>query len=220
MAIISSLLLAGNNPSIFQIAVNAPTIKHRPVWGIFAQSYESRYKTEWLWFRGCSKYLWLQRAFLLDETEAAIKVKSATTSKSPAGPDPKQSPKPTRQLAKLQSAINFSVLDWAQMLIITTALIFAPFILAFLTSFYTPTVGLSCRSMTFLVYFLAQMGLVTLWVWVLSTTTISKTGGTLHSPAHRCKPGIPALLSSLGSPTGRSPRFSLQQVSSLLSEAR
>jgi hypothetical protein len=195
MAIISSLLLAGNNPSIFQIAVNAPTTKHRPVWGIFAQAYESRYKTEWLWFRGRSKYLWLQRAFLLDETEAAIKVKSATTSKSPAGPDPNQTAKPTGQLSKLQSAINFSILDWIQMLIITTTLIFAPFILAFLISFYTPTVGLSCRSMTFLVYFLAQMGQVTLWVWVLSTTTICKTGGALQSPAHRCKPGVPALLS-------------------------
>jgi hypothetical protein len=171
MAIISSLLLAGNNPFIFQTAVGVPnTTKHRPVFGVFAQAYESRYKTEWLWFRGRSKYFWLQRAFLLDN----INTKTA--------------PKP--QLTNLQSAINFSIFDWAKMLIITTTLIFVPFILAFLTSFYTPTVGLSCRSMTFLIYFLAQIGQVALWVWVLSTSTISQDG-TLHSPAHPTKTGLP-----------------------------
>ncbi|KAH8747117.1 hypothetical protein F5882DRAFT_491650 [Hyaloscypha sp. PMI_1271] len=90
------------------------TTKHRPVFGVFAQAYESRYKTEWLWFRGRSKYFWLQRAFLLDN----INTKTA--------------PKP--QLTNLQSAINFSIFDWAKMLIITTALIFVPFILAFLTT--------------------------------------------------------------------------------------
>jgi hypothetical protein len=193
MAIISSLLLAGNNPSIFQIAVNAPTIKHRPAFGIFTQVYESRYKTEWLWFRGRSKYIWLQRAFLLDETETASKIESELTSKSPI----KQTARPTSQLTKLQPAINFTILDWAQMLLITTAIIFAPFILAFLTSFYTPTVGLSCRSLTFLTYFLAQLGLVALWVWVLSTTTVCPTSGAISSPLHRCSPSLPALLSWL-----------------------
>lgn len=176
MAIISSLLLAGNNPFIFQTAVGAPTIKHRPVFGVFAQAYQSRYKTEWLWFRGRSKYIWLQRIFLLDA--------SATNADS------------TSQLVQLKSSINFTILAWAKMLVITTALLFVPFILAFLTSFYTPQIGLSCRSMTFLIYFLAQMGQVTLWVWVLSTFTIDESG-TMHSPAHRSKPGFLNLLSCI-----------------------
>ncbi|KAE9369771.1 hypothetical protein N431DRAFT_560521 [Stipitochalara longipes BDJ] len=182
MAIVSSLLLAGNNPFIFQTAVGARTIKHRPVLRIFAHAYESRYKTEWLWFRGRSKFLWLHRTFLLDST--------SSTSTPAATSNPAREP----QLRKLKSAINFSILDWAQMLLITTILIFMPFILAFLTSFFTPTVGLSCRSMTFLVYFLAQMGQVALWVWVLSCASISDSG-ILHSPMHRSKPGIPTLLS-------------------------
>ena len=192
MAIVSSLLLAGNNPFIFQTAVGARTIKHRPVLGIFAQAYESRYKTEWLWFRGRSKYLWLHRSFFLDSTS------SITAPDPPLGKIPTATSKQVTepQLARLKSAINFSIFDWTQMLLLTTALIFVPFILAFLTSFFTPTVGLSCRSMTLLVYFLAQMGQVALWVWVLSLTSISGTG-TLHSPMHRSQPGLPTLLSWL-----------------------
>jgi hypothetical protein len=191
MAIISSLLLAGNNPFIFQTAVGARSINHQPVFGVFAQAYESRYKTEWLWFRGRSKYLWLQRAFLLDETETIqLQILGATSQPSSAA---SPSPTPELQLAKLKSDINFSFLDWVQMLLITTTIISIPFILAFLTSYFTPTVGLSCRSMTFLVYFVAQMGHVALWVWVLSCSNVD-TNGALHSPAH-LRPGLPNLLS-------------------------
>lgn len=196
MAIISSLLLAGNNPFIFQTAVGASTVKHRPVFGVFAQSYESRYKTEWLWFRGRSKYIWLQRVFLLDEAESASRAISEkrVTPASVSSSESTQISTTKPQLTNLKSAINLSIWDWVQMIIITTTLIFVPFLLAFLISFYTPTVGLSCRSMTFLLYFLAQTGQVALWAWVLSTTTISSTG-TLHSPAHLSKPGLRTLLS-------------------------
>lgn len=195
MAIISALLLAGNNPSIFQTATNTPTIKHRPVFSIFAQAYESRYKTEWLWFRGRQKYIWLQRAFLLDSTSSAAKVESETTSKP--GTQTTQTIKPLPQLTPLKSATNFTIIAWAQMLLTTLALLFAPFILAFLTSFYTPTVGLSCRSLTFLVYFLSQLGLVILWVWVLSSTSVCPTSGLITSPLHRCGPTLHDLLSWL-----------------------
>ncbi|KAK0111593.1 hypothetical protein ONS95_001941 [Cadophora gregata] len=61
VAIISSLLLAGNNPSTFQSAVSTPTIKHPPTFHLFALSFRSRYKTQWMWFRGRSKSIWLQR---------------------------------------------------------------------------------------------------------------------------------------------------------------
>jgi hypothetical protein len=43
------------------------------------------------------------------------------------------------------------------------ALLTAPFILAFLTAYFTPVVGLSCRSLTFLVHFSGQVALGILW---------------------------------------------------------
>ena len=198
MAIISSLLLAGNNPFILQLATGVPRTEHRPVFGIFAQAYESRYKPEWLWFRGRSKYIWLKRVFLLDEKESAAKVLSGAASKGGSGKTPNitVNRKSKPQLTDLQSAVDLSIFDWVQMITITTALIFVPFILAFLTSFYTPTVGLSCRSLTFLTYFLAQMGQVALWVWVLSTSTICEKG-KLNSPAYLSKPCLPNLISWL-----------------------
>jgi len=55
--------------------------------------------------------------------------------------------------------------DWAYLIIFTLLLIGAPFVLAFLTSFYTPTVGMSCRSFTFLLYFLFQFWLSVIWFW-------------------------------------------------------
>jgi hypothetical protein len=152
-----------------------------------------------LWFCGRSKYIWLKRAILLDETEASAKIISEPAPEPKPGATPKTTlgPKPKPQLTDLKSSINFSIFDWAQIITITTALIFVPFILAFLTSFYTPTVGLSCRSMTFLVYFLAQIGQVSLWVWVLSTSSICQDTGTLYSPARLSKPCLPSLLSYL-----------------------
>jgi hypothetical protein len=199
MAIISSLLLAGNNPFILQLATGTPRTEHRPVFHIFAQAYESRYKPEWLWFRGRSKYIWLKRAFLLDETEAAAKLISEPAPEAKSGTTLNTAPKPKTkpQLTDLKSSISFSIFDWAQIIAITTAIIFVPFILAFLTSFYTPTAGLSCRSMTFLVYFLAQIGQVSLWVWVLSTSSICRDTGTLQSPASLSNPCLPSLLSYL-----------------------
>ncbi|PMD20643.1 hypothetical protein NA56DRAFT_171197 [Hyaloscypha hepaticicola] len=198
MAIISSLLLAGNNPFILQLATDVSRTEHRPVLGIFAQAYESRYKPEWLWFRGRSKYIWLKRVFLLNEVESAAKVLPGVASKegSKKTPNITVNRKSKPQLTDLQSAVDLAVFDWAQMITITTALIFVPFILAFLTSFYTPTVGLSCRSLTFLTYFLAQMGQVALWAWALSTSSICENG-KLHSPAHRSKPCLPNLISWL-----------------------
>ena len=56
IAIISSFLLAGNNPNTLEGVVGLPTIKDiSPSWHIFSFAYHSRYKPAWIWNRGQSK---------------------------------------------------------------------------------------------------------------------------------------------------------------------
>ncbi|KAH7386421.1 hypothetical protein BKA64DRAFT_748084 [Cadophora sp. MPI-SDFR-AT-0126] len=165
VAIISSLLLAGNNPSTFQSAVSTPTIKHPPTFHLFALSFRSRYKTQWMWFRGRSKSLWLQRLL------------SMPTSKSLS----------ENQLSDLRAHTNLTLPTWLKILLLATLPLFIPFLLAFLTSYYTPQKGLSCRSLTFLLYFITQTLQISLWIWVLSACTICPSG-KLHSPTRHTKP--------------------------------
>lgn len=56
-------------------------------------------------------------------------------------------------------------LEWFYIMLLAVSLIFYPFVLATLTSYYTPTVGLSCRSFTFVVYFISQFWLSALWLF-------------------------------------------------------
>jgi hypothetical protein len=58
-----------------------------------------------------------------------------------------------------------SLLDCAVVVAMTLLLIGIPFVLAFLTGYYTPLVGLSCRSLTFSVYSVAQLCQIFLWIW-------------------------------------------------------
>ncbi len=56
-------------------------------------------------------------------------------------------------------------MDWAFLILVTLALMATPFALTFWTSYYTPTIGLSCRSFTFLLYFCFQIWLSMTWLW-------------------------------------------------------
>jgi hypothetical protein len=189
VAIISSLLLASNNPSTFEAIVGRPVVKHPSVYKVFALSFPSRYKTEWMWFRGRSKYLWIKKALESHNTENA--------------------------LPELNLTATFSAFDWIVAALLTLALVTVPVLLAFLTSYFTPNIGVSCRSLTFLVYFFTQFLQLVLWVWVLKASTIC-SGGILHSPmrwtrnttwnAYRCFIwwalatlfGIASILTSIG----------------------
>jgi hypothetical protein len=155
VAIISSLLLASNNPSTLEGIVGRPIVEHPSVFKVFALAYPSRYKTEWMWFRGRSKYLWVKKALDSHNRKTG--------------------------LPGLSIAATFSVFDWTMVSFFTLILIAVPVLLAFLISYFTPNVGVSCRSLTFMVYFLTQFLQLVLWVWVLKTSTIC-TGGILHSP--------------------------------------
>jgi hypothetical protein len=163
IAIISSLLLAGNNPNAFEAIVGKPAIAHPPVFKMFALSYDSRYKTEWMWLRGRSKQQWIQRALHEDRSGS---------------------------LTGLHTATTFKMLDWAKIIFLTFILIAVPVILAFLTSFYTPRIGLSCRSLTFMVYGLTQTLQIALWVWVHIASTVDSRG-VHHSPMKCTKGTLP-----------------------------
>ena len=83
--------------------------------------------------------------------------------------------------------------DWLLIALMAYILILLPSILAFLISFYTPAVGLSCRSMTFMIYMLCQIWLVALWIWNVESTTfdsqnISHVPFTLNPAATRADP--------------------------------
>lgn len=108
VAILSSLLLASNNPSTFEAVVGRPAVEHPPVFKIFALSYPSRYKTEWMWFRGRSKYLWIKKTLDSHNVENA--------------------------LPELQISATFSIFDWAIAALFTLILIAILVILAFLRS--------------------------------------------------------------------------------------
>jgi len=144
IAIISGLLLAGNNPNTLEGVVGRESAP-RPArqWLIFELVYDSRYQPAWIWNRGRSKRIWALR--LTHDLDSSDTLKKKIT-------------------------IGFS--DWISIFMLAYALVVLPSTLAFLTSFYTPAVGLSCRSMTFLIYMLCQFCLMLLWIWNIQTTTL------------------------------------------------
>ena len=143
IAIISSFLLAGNNPNSLEGVVGLPTVKVPKLkWGFLTMTYESRYQPVSIWNRGLSKRLWAQRL----STHA------------------------TRAPENLELEICMSNGDWIFVASMAYGLILIPSLLAFLTSFYTPLVTLSCRSMTLLIYMLCQLWLMALWAWDIESS--------------------------------------------------
>ena len=158
IAIISGLLLAGNNPNTLEGVVGRKTAEEGPrKWFIFELVYESRYRPAWIWDRGRSKRIWALRV---------------------------QRTYHNRVTDPLRDRIAIKFGDWMTISTFAFALIAIPSSLAFLTSYYTPTVGLSCRSMTFLVYMLCQFCLILLWIWNIQSTTLGNRYEIYH-PATR-----------------------------------
>lgn len=158
IAIISGLLLAGNNPNTLEGVVGRKTAEEGPrQWHIFELVYDSRYRPAWIWDRGRSKRIWALRLQQTYHDRAS---------------DP------------LRDRIAIKFGDWMTIGTFAFALIAIPSTLAFLTSYYTPTIGLGCRSMTFLVYMLCQLCLILLWIWNIQSTTL-RNGHEIYHPATR-----------------------------------
>ena len=60
---------------------------------------------------------------------------------------------------------SLSPVDWFLILSLTILLLGVPYVLAFLNAFYTPQIGLSCRSLTFTIYISMQCAQLLLWLW-------------------------------------------------------
>ena len=157
IAIISGLLLAGNNPNNLEGVVCEPTQQPQtPHCHLFELVYDSRYRPTWAWQRGRSKKIWIQR--ICHDRVA-----------SPEG---------------LAAKVRMKPGDWMVVGLFAYSMILVPSLLALLTSYFTPVVGLSCRSLTFLVYMICQFYLTVLWIWDIESTYLDSEGAP-HTPVTR-----------------------------------
>lgn len=160
IAIISGLLLAGNNPNILegvfatQRQDEGDQVKFLGLH--FGLAYPSCYKVAWQWHRGYNKLCWIRT--LLDTYG-----RPSNAVLDRVGQDEQEDN--MQDLEDLREKTTLSPVDWFLILFMAAFLLGVPFVLAFLTAFFTPAVGLSCRSLTFTVYACAQFAQVLLWIW-------------------------------------------------------
>jgi len=127
----------------------------------------------WMWERGRSKRNWMAAVQGIYSEQLAEQQVNSAGPQRPIQPDD-HSPlfkKLPRFLAVLRGATPLEkvplmgTLDWVGLVFTAFALIAIPLILAYLTSYYTPVIGLSCRTFTFILYFIFQAWLSALWLF-------------------------------------------------------
>ncbi|KAK1753667.1 hypothetical protein QBC47DRAFT_430514 [Echria macrotheca] len=158
----------------------------------FSPMYDSIYQPVWMWDRGRNKELWIKRIqnYHNELKKKAANGKEVTEKNGTPTPDSKPPKKGfwerikkklVKRVEKLSSKYlekkdvdatplpddipDIDVEDWINLILTVVVLLLIPFILAFLTSYHTPLVGLSCRSFTFTLYFLFQFWLGVLWFY-------------------------------------------------------
>lgn len=166
IAIISGLLLAGNNPNILEgvLATHDRKVEEpkRILMLEFGLAYPSCYKVAWQWYRGPNKKRWIETLIGTYDPRGTIS-------------SPGEYYESIQQdMEKLRDKTSPGSLDWFLVLSMCGLLLGVPFILAFLTAFYTPVIGVSCRSFTFVIYTGAQFGQVLLWLWAVSFDTLAQ----------------------------------------------
>ncbi|MCJ1337248.1 hypothetical protein MMC09_002530 [Bachmanniomyces sp. S44760] len=180
ISIVSGLLLAGNNPNTLEGVVSCEAMDDEwPAFlGLFELVYPSRYKPAWMWFRGRCKRDWVKR--LVDTykyTNGSIPgvIPFDTPPHGAVSIDP--------DMEELEKITHMRIRDWCKVFGLAFALVVIPSGLAFLVAYYTPRVGISCRSLTFLIYTIAQFLLMLLWVWLYETSS-TDINDNAHSPLH------------------------------------
>lgn len=117
---------------------------------VIENTYDGQFKTVSLWNRGPNKRRWVQEA--LRDYEASYAAVEG-------GIEGRMAPKDVR--AALRE-------DWGDVVnatIATACLLVVPSALAFLTSYNTPRKGISCRTLTYLVYGITQVVECLFWAW-------------------------------------------------------
>ncbi|KAK0375325.1 hypothetical protein CLIM01_07324 [Colletotrichum limetticola] len=158
IAIISGLLLAGNNPNILEGVLATERDPKTPedpkeVFGFlrFDLVYPSCYKVAWQWLRGHTKKRWIEKLLAVYSGNIDI--------------DYENDEDIDGDMKDLRNTTTLSLLDWFVLLFLTLLLVGIPYLFAFMLAYFTPQIGLSCRSLTFLVYFSLQIAQVGLWLW-------------------------------------------------------
>jgi hypothetical protein len=123
---------------------------------LYRPFYDSVYQPVWMWERGRSKRTWI-RQVEMDFDNRRLPEDERRPLRLPLNH--------VRHQKWRFDNFNVGFMDWAYIIVVALVLMATPFILAFLTSFYTPTVGLSCRSLTFLMYFVFQFLVSLVWLW-------------------------------------------------------
>jgi hypothetical protein len=161
----------------------------------FSPVFDSIYQPVWMWERGRNKRRWVQRVQsyrneMEDRAKQAADKNDDQQNGIDTGNKPKIKDKATweyvktkleKRLEKIGNKYveakdddaqplpheipDFDVEDWFYLILNVVVLLLIPFVLAFLTSYYTPLIGLACRSFTFVLYFLFQFWLGVLWFW-------------------------------------------------------
>ncbi|KUJ22862.1 uncharacterized protein LY89DRAFT_728972 [Mollisia scopiformis] len=163
-AIVSGLLLAGNNPNTLEgmLAhdieglgdIYSEAERRNPFNEYFALAYQSRYRPKWLWSRGRSKRDWIDKVW--------------TNYWYKDGPEPYVPICPSTSAKDLKKETSMGLKGWATILALSIMLLETPYVLAFMTAFYTPKVGFSCRTLTFTSHAINQIFLMCLWFWAWS----------------------------------------------------
>jgi hypothetical protein len=83
----------------------------------------------------------------------------------------------------LRKATDLSWVDWCTVMFITSTFIMVPFVLAFLTSYYTPRVGVSCRTLTYIVYTVTQVCQIGLFL-IAHVNSRTSIDDTFHAPTN------------------------------------
>ncbi|KAK1508158.1 uncharacterized protein CCOS01_15819 [Colletotrichum costaricense] len=158
IAIISGLLLAGNNPNILEGVLATERDPEDPedptyVFGFlrFDLVYPSCYKVAWQWLRGHTKKQWIEQLLTVYSRRTDVEYRGHEDIDG--------------DMKDLRFRTTLSLLDWFVLLFLTLLLVGIPYLFAFMLAFFTPQIGLSCRSLTFLVYFGLQLAQIGLWLW-------------------------------------------------------
>ncbi|KAI5926634.1 hypothetical protein F4810DRAFT_479177 [Camillea tinctor] len=139
-----------------------PIIKKLEGYNPVETAFEGRFKTEKLWKRGLNKRLWVQEAI---SEYAASGCAPGPVSSSSLASSSYAGQRTNVSTEALRASLTLDALDCAYVFACAQFLLLAPCALAFLTSFNTPRAGLSCRSLTYLVYAISQVCEMGLWAW-------------------------------------------------------
>jgi len=150
--------------------------------GVLATFYASVYQPVWMWERGRNKQNWFKEVqSQYPQMFTAHTDPEGTHFKGPGSNVPALSntPEPKNALLswlqklwrdhlitpQLKDIPKVGGFQWIFLLLTASILIVIPFVLAYVTSFYTPTIGLSCRTFTFVLYFVFQSLLTMVWLY-------------------------------------------------------